>query len=105
MRALDHPLIPEQRTISFVDLAGLLISLLLVIAPHALRAPWWLSVLTVLLYAWRGHIALNAARLPSRWTLLAIVAVAMAGVWFEYRSIFGRSPGIVLLMLFSGLKM
>lgn len=105
MRALDHPLIPEQRTISFADLAGLLISLTLVIGPHALRSPWWLALLTVVLYAWRGHIALNGGRLPSRWTLLAIAVLVMAGVWFEYRSIFGRSPGIVLLMLFSGLKM
>ncbi len=104
MRAPDHPLIPEQRAISFADLAWMLASLLLVVAPHALRSPWWLGLLTVVLYAWRAHISLNAGRLPSRWTLLAIVAAAMLGVWLEYRTIFGRSPGIVLLMLFSGLK-
>jgi hypothetical protein len=42
--------------------------------------------------------------LPSRWLVLAVAGVAMLGVWVEYRTIFGRQPGIVLLMLFSGLK-
>jgi hypothetical protein len=38
-----HPLAPEQRAVSLRDLAGLLASLLLVAAPHALRIPWWLT--------------------------------------------------------------
>ena len=29
----------------------------------------------------------------------------MLGVWIEYRTLFGRQPGIVLLVLFSGLKL
>ena len=29
----------------------------------------------------------------------------MLGVWIEYRTLFGRQPGILLLMLFSGLKL
>jgi len=36
--------------------------------------------------------------------VLAVAGIAMLGVWVEYRTIFGRQPGIVLLMLFSGLK-
>ena len=35
----------------------------------------------------------------------ATIALAMLGVWLEYRTLFGRQPGIVLLMLFSGLKL
>src|SRR6267143_3555434 len=29
----------------------------------------------------------------------------MLGVWMEYHTLFGRQPGVILLMLFSGLKL
>ena len=57
------------------------------------------------LYGWRLYFALNRAPLPSRWLVLGVAAVAMLGVWLEYRTLFGRQPGILLLMLFSGLKL
>jgi transglutaminase-like putative cysteine protease len=79
-------------------------SLILVVAPHALRAPWWLTLLTLCLFAWRIHYSVNPAPLPSRWLILGVAAVAMFAVWLEYRTLFGRQPGILLLMLFSGLK-
>jgi transglutaminase-like putative cysteine protease len=85
--------------------AWLLGSLLIVIAPHAARAPWWLTLLTLCLFGWRFYFALNRAPLPSRWLVLGVALVAMLGVWIEYRTIFGRQPGILLLMLFAGLKL
>ena len=100
-----HPLAPELRQVTARDLAWLIASLLLVIAPHALRAPWWLTLLTLCLYGWRMYFALNRAPLPSRWLVLGVAAVAMLGVWIEYRTLFGRQSGILLLMLFSGLKL
>ena len=100
-----HPFTPELRPVGARDLAGLVIALALVVTPHALRAPWWLTLLTVLLYAWRCLALRHPAILPSRWALLAIALAAMAGVWMEYRALFGRTPGIVLLVLFSGLKL
>jgi transglutaminase-like putative cysteine protease len=103
--AVAHPFTPELRPIGGRDLAGLLVALALVVAPHMLRAPWWLTLLTVLLYAWRCLALRHPEVLPSRWLLLVIALVAMAGVWMEYRALFGRTPGIVLLVLFSGLKM
>src|SRR5262249_30940091 len=72
--------------------------------PHATRAPWWLSLLTLCLYAWRIHYSMHAVPLPSRWLVLAVAGVAMLGVWVEDRTIFGRQPGIVRAMLFSGVK-
>jgi transglutaminase-like putative cysteine protease len=87
------------------DLAWLSASLLLVTAPHALRAPWWLTLLALCLYGWRFHCALDRAPLPSRWLVLAFAFVGIFGVWLEYRTLFGRQSGVVLLMLFSGLKL
>ncbi len=96
---------PEQRPIAWREFALLLAGLLIVAGPHALRAPWWLICLTLLLYAWRSAGVWNRRLLPSRWMLVVIVALGMAGIWLEYRAIFGRTPGMMLLVLFSGLKL
>jgi transglutaminase-like putative cysteine protease len=105
MKAAAHPLMPEMRLVSARDLAWLTGSLLIVILPHAMRAPWWLTLLTLCLFGWRFYYALNRAPLPSRWLVIAVSAVAMLGVWIEYRTLFGRQPGVLLLLLFSGLKL
>jgi transglutaminase-like putative cysteine protease len=105
MTGLPHPLAPELRPVNTRDLAWLVGALLLVIAPHAQRAPWWLTLLTLCLYGWRLYYALNRAPLPSRLLVLGVAAVGILGVWIEFRTIFGRQPGILLLMLFSGLKL
>lgn len=105
MTPVAHPLAPEQRAITLPDVFALYASLALVIAPHALRAPWWLTLGTLALFAWRGVALTRGMPLPSGWVLALIALAAMGGVWLEYRMLFGRAPGIVLLMLFSGLKM
>jgi transglutaminase-like putative cysteine protease len=100
-----NPFSPELRPVGAHDLTLLVLGLAIVVAPHAMRAPWWLTLLTALLYAWRWLALRTPAILPSRWLLLVVAMVAMFGVWLEYRAIFGRTPGIVLLVLFSGLKL
>jgi protein-glutamine gamma-glutamyltransferase len=100
-----HPLSPELRPITPRDLAWLTGSLLLVTVPHALRAPWWLTVLALCLFGWRFYCTLNRAPLPSRLLVLAVAFAGMLGIWLEYRTLFGRQSGVMLLMLFSGLKL
>jgi transglutaminase-like putative cysteine protease len=102
---MNHPLAPEQRQVSARDFAWLIAALVVVIAPHAMRSPWWLTLLTLCLFGWRMYFALNRAPLPSRWLVLGVAAVAMLGVWIEFRTLFGRQPGVLLLMLFAGLKL
>ncbi|HLX80834.1 MAG TPA: DUF3488 and transglutaminase-like domain-containing protein [Burkholderiales bacterium] len=102
------PLAPAARPIDGRDLLVLVAGLLIVVVPHALRAPWWLTLLTLALYGWRATaLSTRGGRglLPSSWMLLAVALLASAGVWLEYRAIFGRTPGIMLLVLFSGLKL
>jgi transglutaminase-like putative cysteine protease len=103
--SVPHPLSPELRALAARDLAGLSLALLITIAPHALRAPWWLTLLTLAMFAWRAAAFAEPRLMPPRWLLLAVVAAAMFGVWVEYRTIFGRTQGIILLMVFAGLKL
>jgi transglutaminase-like putative cysteine protease len=100
-----HPLAPEARLLTAHDLAGLILALAIVGIPHALRAPWWLALLTLALYGWRALVFVWRQALPARWLLLVLALVAMFGVWTEYRTVFGRIPAIVLLLLLSGLKL
>ena len=76
---MNHPLAPEQRQVGARDLVWLIAALVLVIAPHALRAPWWLTLLTLCLFGWRLYFSLNRAPPPSRWLVLGVAAVAMIG--------------------------
>ena len=105
MKSVPHPLTPEMRQLTLKDLVWLTGSFALVIAPHVSRAPWWLTLLTLCLFGWRFYYTLNRVPLPSRWLVVGVALVGMFGVWLEYRSLFGRQPGIILLVLFSGLKM
>src|SRR2546430_2502302 len=104
-RRRPAPTPPRGRPLTLRDLAWLTASLAIVIAPHALRAPWWLTLLTLCLYGWRFYSMLTRAPLPSRWLVIAVAFIGMLGVWMEYRTLFGRQPGVILLMLFSGLKL
>ena len=105
MKALPHPLSPDVRPLTLRDLSWLTASLAIVILPHALRAPWWLTLLTLCLYGWRFYSMLTRAPLPSRWLVIAVAFIGMLGVWMEYRTLFGRQAGVLLLVLFSGLKL
>jgi transglutaminase-like putative cysteine protease len=103
--SVPHPLSPELRVLSARDLAGLTLALLIAIAPHAARAPWWLALLTLAALAWRAAALAEPRLLPPRWLLLVVVGAALFGVWAEYRALFGRTQGIVLLTAFAGLKL
>jgi len=105
MNGTARPLPPEQRPIGGLDIALLAAGLAIVIAPHALRAPAWITLLTAAFIAWRAAALAVPRLLPPMWLLIVIVFAGMLGVWLEYRAIFGRTPGIMLLVMFGGLKM
>ena len=95
----------SQRALGVRDMVALLVALGIVIAPHALRAPVWVTALTLVLYAWRAGALAHPRLLPGRGLLLAITGFAALGVALQYRTLFGREVGITLLLLFSGLKL
>jgi len=97
--------LPALQPLGRHEFALLLAGLLIVGGPHALNAPWWLILLTLILYGWRGAGVWNQGLLPSRWMLIVIVALGTVGIWLEFRALFGRMPGVMLLVLLSGLKL
>ncbi len=83
----------------------LLLSLLTVMAPHAARVPWWVTVLALTLLAWRLHITIYGLSLPRKWLLLLIAVGTLAGVYLSYGRIFGRDSGVTLLLIMLTLKL
>ncbi len=94
----DTPLNPRQ-------VLWLLAALTLVAAPHAERLPWWVTGLTVVLVVWRVYLLAHPRLpLPRKWLLIMVVACASVGIYLHYRSIFGRDPGVTLLIIMLALK-
>jgi len=92
----------------------LLASLAVVLAPHALRLPIWLSVLVVVFIVWRIGVmrglslpGLARRRLPPppRLMLVAMVSAASLGVFLQYGTLFGREPGVALLSIMIAMKL
>jgi protein-glutamine gamma-glutamyltransferase len=92
--------------------------------PVSQRQTWWLLAaalsaflpLATLLTKWliigagatmvlRGWMTYRQWRLPPRWLLVVLTIAATAGVIYEYRTMFGRLPGVSLLTAFLALKL
>lgn len=87
------------------DTILLLASALLVLAPHALHLPLWISLLCGALLAWRAAITLRGRRMPRALVLLPLAVAAMAGVQFSYDTILGKDAGVAMLVLLVTFKM
>ncbi len=95
----------SRKPLSLRDTLWLAAGLALVAAPHAERLPWWITALAIMLGVWRVYLGRTRLPLPRKWILLAIVATASAGVYFNYRTLFGRDAGVALLVVMLALKL
>lgn len=73
-------------------------------APHAGHLPLWLNVLAATAIALRAWLWQRQLRLPLRWQLALLVVAGTAGIYLQYRTLFGRDAGVALLVLFIALK-
>ncbi|GHU19013.1 hypothetical protein FACS189475_05460 [Betaproteobacteria bacterium] len=75
------------------------------ILPHtAEHLPWWLSIVSGLALFARAWLWLRNGRLPRKWALTLLVLAGVAGIGWQFRSVFGRDPGIALLVFFMAFK-
>ncbi len=84
---------------------GLLLAILMVIAPHADHLPPWLSALCASLLLWRAWLNHSGRPLPRRWLLMAITIAGSGGIVYTYHTLFGREAGVALLMMLAALKL
>jgi len=94
-----------KQLISWRHVLCLLLSFTMVAAPHTARIPGWAIALMLMLIAWRAYVGYARLSLPNRWLLLAIAVAATFGIFFSYRTIFGRDAGVALLVVMLGLKL
>jgi len=94
-----------KQPISWRHVRWLMVSLVLVAAPHAFHMPGWTIALMTMLIAWSAYIGYTRLALPNRWLLLLIALAASVGVFLSYRTIFGRDAGVSLLVIMLGLKL
>ena len=86
-------------------LLWLMAGLALVVAQHIERLPLWLNLVAAGLIAWRVYLGWNGLAMPRRWLLVLLVIGSMIGVYFSYRTVFGRDAGVALLVIFLSLKL
>ncbi len=84
---------------------GLLLSILMVIAPHAGHLPLWVSGLCAGLLLWRTWLTYSDKALPKRWLLMLVTFAGTAGIIFNYHTMFGREAGVTLLVMLAALKL
>ena len=83
---------------------GLLLSILMVTAPHADHLPLWVSALCTALLVWRTYLTYSGNPLPERWLLLTITFASVGGILIAFHTLFGREVGVTLLILLTMLK-
>jgi transglutaminase-like putative cysteine protease len=87
------------------DTLLLLGSTLLVLIPHSLHLPAWVSLLCLATLAWRALITLGGRRMPSSMLVLPLAGAAMLGVLQTYHTILGKDPGVAMLVMLVAFKM
>ena len=87
------------------DTLLLIFSCVLVIAPHTLHMPVWISLACAAILLWRGWVTFRGLRMPSIWVLLPVALSAFGLVYLRYHMIFGREPGVSLVVLLLTLKL
>jgi protein-glutamine gamma-glutamyltransferase len=91
-------------TLEPFNLAAILASLALVIAPHAQHLPVWIPAFATVALLLRFYLAIRHKTLPARGLLFTLAVACVIGVAFSYRTLYGRDVGVALLAVMAALK-
>ena len=75
-----------------------------VVLPHVAHLPLWTSLLAGGVLVWRGWLALKNRPLPSRWWLLGLLLLTLAGTALSHRTLLGRDAGVTMIVSLLALK-
>lgn len=95
----------RDRPVSQRQAWWLIATALAALLPLTLHLPPWLIAASVGTMAVRALILWRQWHLPPRWLLILLVIAGTTAVWWQYRSVFGRVPGVALLAVFLALKL
>ncbi|WP_298311396.1 DUF3488 and transglutaminase-like domain-containing protein [Propionivibrio sp.] len=73
-------------------------------APHAQHLPLWISLLVACVLLWRSWLWQQNTHLPGRWPLALLVMTGVAGIGWQFHTLFGRDAGVALLVFFMAFK-
>jgi protein-glutamine gamma-glutamyltransferase len=90
--------------LTLANVGWLVAAMAFVIAPHTARLPWWVTAVCISAGAWRWWIARTGLRTPPWYVMSAIALAITAGAFLEYRKLFGREVGVMLLIAMLCLK-
>jgi transglutaminase-like putative cysteine protease len=82
----------------------LLIAALATAGPHVDHLPPWISLLVGSVLIWRTWLWVKRRPLPEHWPLAMFVAGGVAGIGWQFQTLFGRDAGVAMLVLFMALK-
>lgn len=74
------------------------------VLPHVDHLPAWCTALTAVVLLWRAALAVGNGALPSRWLLVAVLAVAAGLTFMSYRTLLGKEPGVTMAVVLMALK-
>lgn len=86
-------------------LLRLLAVLLLVLAPHFARLPWWETAAVLAVLPWRAWAARRHFTMPGKLVRAALTLAAFAAVFASYGRINGQNAGVALLVVMTALKL
>ena len=89
----------------FRNFAVLLAGLALATFPHATHLPVWTAGAAAVLFTWRLWASWKSLAMPPRWLLVMATLAAIVADVLTYRTIFGRDPGVALLVILLSLKL
>jgi len=92
-------------TLPPLPFAALIAGATLTVAAHTLWLPFWVDATAAALLFWRAFVSIRGGALPARWLLILLTFAGALGVFFSYRTIMGRDPGVTLLVLLLFLKL
>lgn len=94
-----------DRRLSFDRLAWLLAALTLVLVPHMLRLPLWITLLFGALALWRLGAARMRWGMAPGWLRVALALAGFAAIGVQFRAWGGQEAGIALLVVMMSLKL
>lgn len=74
------------------------------VVPHLPHLPWWCTLLTGVMLAWRTQLALVNGALPSRWWLALLLLVSAGLTLWTFRTLLGKEAGVTMAVALMALK-